>query len=321
MFKKAINFIKYNNFAVLILAVIFIASTGVWAQTDAGQEFIGEKQIASVGVDNTLLLEADLDNFDMDFKIEKITKNDKYYFVTYTYLDLAKKDDTWEYILNEKVRKVSKGIKKDLGFYLAEELREEHEHRVKKLKEEQARASELGGKSTRMEVSEYSGLIGATLDTLGRVFDGYEPVKIREIPSPSAPLSVLTSKVDQSSPADDLTDIYNDYISANDPDRDDVFGLLDNCPNDYNPEQKDKDNDGLGDACDLYFTLTPVEDDDATSSEETATSTDDNTDSRQQTVDDSSATSSDDIVEDISTSTEPDVIIVDINEVVSTTTN
>ena len=313
MFKKAINFIKYNNFAVLILAVIFIVGSGAWAQTEAGQEFIGEKQLASVGVDNILLLKADLDNFDMDFKIEKITQDDKYYFVTYTYLDLVKTDDTWEYSLNEKVRKVSKGIKKDLGVYLAEELQEEYEQRVNKLKEEQTRANELGGKSVRVEVSEYSGLIGATLDTLGRVFDGYEPVKIREIPSPSAPLSILTSKVDQSSPADDLTDIYNDYIRANDPDRDDVFGLLDNCPDDHNPEQKDKDNDGLGDACDLYFTLTPVEDDDATSSEETATSTDDNTNS--------SATGSDDIVEDISTSTDPNVIIVDISEVVSTTTN
>ena len=119
MFKKAINFIKYNNFAVLILAVIFIAGSGAWAQTEAGQEFIGEKQEEIKGIDNTLLLSADLENYDMDFKIEKIEKNNQYYFVTYTYLDLVKTDDAWEYLLNEKIRKVSLKIKKDLGAYLA----------------------------------------------------------------------------------------------------------------------------------------------------------------------------------------------------------
>ncbi|MCK5511126.1 hypothetical protein KAI65_06365, partial [Candidatus Parcubacteria bacterium] len=126
MLKKIIHFIKYNNVALLILLAIFAIGSGAWAQTDAGQEFIGEKQEKIKGIDNILLLEADLESFDMDFKIEKITRDDKYYFVAYTYLDLVKKDDAWEYLLNEKVRKVSLKIKKDLGAYLAEELKEEY---------------------------------------------------------------------------------------------------------------------------------------------------------------------------------------------------
>ena len=40
-------------------------------------------------------------------------------------------------------------------------------------------------------------------------------------------------------------------MKKNDPDFDKKLGTLDNCPNDYNPEQKDTDSDGIGDVCDL----------------------------------------------------------------------
>jgi len=76
MLNKAIHFIKYNNITVLILAILFLLSTGVFAQTETGKAVIGAKQTNIEGVDNTLLLEADLDNLDMDFKIEKIESDD-----------------------------------------------------------------------------------------------------------------------------------------------------------------------------------------------------------------------------------------------------
>ena len=218
MLKKAIHFIKYNNATLLILLAIFIIASSAWAQTEAGHEFIGEKQEKIKGIDNTLLLEADLDNFDMDFKIEKITKNDKYYFVTYTYLDLVKADDAWEYQLNEKSRKVSKKIKKDLGAYLAEELKEEYDARVKTLNKEQKIALEKG-EETRTEVVDYSGLIGKTLKLSEKIFFGYESVKRREIPSPTVPATVLAKREVKESLSeasgekpDDLTKIYFDYI-------------------------------------------------------------------------------------------------------------
>ena len=218
MLKKAINFIKYNNAALLILLAIFALGSGVWAQTEAGQEFIGEKQEEIKGIDNTLLLSVDLDNFDMDFKIERITEDDKYYFVAYTYLDLVKTDDAWEYLLNEKIRKVSLKIKKDLGAYLAEELKEEYDARVKTLKQEQKIALEKG-KETRTEVVDYSGLIGKTLKLSEKIFFGYESVKTREIPSPTIPATVLAkrkikkniSNASEEKP-DDLTKVYFDYI-------------------------------------------------------------------------------------------------------------
>lgn len=259
MFKRAIHFIKYNNATVLILAFIFLLATGVFAQTEAGQAVIGAKQTSVEGTDNTLLLEADLDLLDMEYKIEAVKSDEARYYVTYTYIDLVKLDNAWQYQMQEKVRQVSQNLKKDLGLYLAEELGEEYEARIKDLKEEQSKAEDTG-ESKRIEVTEYSGLIGQTLTLAGKMFPGYEPVKKVELATP------LTSPVLRTPPtlaevgqedivaeslADSITDIYNDFIEENDPDRDDVFGILDNCPNNYNPEQVDSDEDGEGDECDL----------------------------------------------------------------------
>jgi len=79
------DFIKYNNAAVIILAVILLLGGGALA---AGPEAIGQKQTSVQGVDNTALLAADLDNFNMDFKVENILADEKYYYATYSFLDI-----------------------------------------------------------------------------------------------------------------------------------------------------------------------------------------------------------------------------------------
>jgi YVTN family beta-propeller protein len=53
-----------------------------------------------------------------------------------------------------------------------------------------------------------------------------------------------------------LTNQLNIYIAENvtvvyhDTDQDNLDAVLDNCPNDFNPDQSDLDNDGIGDVCD-----------------------------------------------------------------------
>jgi len=213
MLAKIIHFIKYNNATVIILAIILILGGGALA---AGPEAIGQKQTSVQGIDNTLLLAADLDNFNMDFKIEKIEQDEQYYYVIYSYLDLVVLDNAWQYQLNSQTRKISKKLKQDLGEYLVGFLAKHQEARTRQLKQEKHLA-ELSGAQTRTEVTEYSGLIGKTLNLASKAFPDYEPVKTRQLPAPenfNLPTSSTSLSEGGQAQADNLTQVYNNYLAA-----------------------------------------------------------------------------------------------------------
>ncbi|MFA4833517.1 MAG: hypothetical protein WC619_01555 [Patescibacteria group bacterium] len=251
MFEKFIHFIKYNNAVVLIIALVLVLGTSALA-SDAGQAAIGQKQTTVEGVDNTLLLAANLDNFDMDYKVEKIEEDEGMYYVTYTYLDLVNENNAWQYQLKENTRRISKESAGDLGVYLAGELKEEYDARIKELKQAQAEA-QTSGEGKRVAVTEYSGLIGASLDLAAKVFPGYEPVKTEELESPVMGESLRQLQNGEVNTAasgpDNLTQVYQNYVEENDPDADNVFGASDNCPAISNSDQADSDSDGIGDVC------------------------------------------------------------------------
>jgi len=211
MFNKITNFLKYNNATIIILAIVLIVGGGALA---AGPENIGQKQTSIQGIDNTLLLSIDLAAFNMDFKIETIEQDEKYYYVTYSYLDIVIIDNAWQYQLNQNTQKVSKRIKQDIGEYMAKFLAKHHEARIRELTEEQTLAK-AQGEAKRIEVTEYSGLVGITLDLASTVFPGYEPVVKRELPTPdNFNLPETNSNSSTTNGVDNLTQIYNDFVAT-----------------------------------------------------------------------------------------------------------
>lgn len=249
--QKFIHFIKYNNATVIMIAIILVLGGGVFA---AGPDAIGQKISKIQGIDNTLLIQSDLDNMNVDFKIQNIEQDNEYYYVTYTYLDLTVIKQAWQYQLNQKTVKVSKKIKQDISVYMTKYLAKHYEARIRELKKEKDYAL-ASGEQKRIKVTEYTGLIGKTLDLTAEVFQGYEPIKKVELPTPEnlvLPFIVpsSTEQTNLTTPADSMSKVYNEYIATHDPDHDNIFDSNDNCPNISNSDQLDTDSDGIGNVCD-----------------------------------------------------------------------
>ncbi|MFA6171684.1 MAG: hypothetical protein WCW77_01190 [Patescibacteria group bacterium] len=208
------HFLKYNNAAIVIIAVILLFGGAVFA-SEPGRDAVGKKQTAIQGVDNKLLLAADLDKHKFDFKIEKIEGDEKYYYVNFTFLDIAVVNSAWQYQMREGAIKVSKNIPEDLGNYLSGELKDIQEKRLKELKEAKDEAIKKG-EEKRIQVTEYTGLIGKTLNLAGNILPNYEPVKKVELPTPAtdpALTAQIERNIDGGSGSDNLTQVYLNYVA------------------------------------------------------------------------------------------------------------
>jgi len=224
--KSWLDFIKYNNAFLIVLAAGVIAFSGLaLASEEVRDNTIGGKQVYAEGVDNTLLLEQNFDEFKMDYKITGITEDEESYVVTYSYVDfnLSSSDigsrtprgesdsqtgSVWQFIEKQGARKINKPFRQDLGVYLAEQLSQEAKARLKELKKLQKEEQEKG-ETKIVQVTKYSGLIGKVLDLSGEVFPGYEPIKKIELATPEAEESVLRRA---SSGGDNLNNVYSEWV-------------------------------------------------------------------------------------------------------------
>ena len=158
----------------LVLALSFTAM----ASEDVRNTVIGEKVEKTEGVDNSQLLAADLDNFNLQAIITNVTQDDKNYYIDYEFEVLAIKDNIWQPVLKIKRLTVSKAFleDRDLGLYVQEEIGEVVDYQLSYLKETQD-IQKRKGKTEIIKTTEYTGLIGLVLDVKNKVFSGYKPVK------------------------------------------------------------------------------------------------------------------------------------------------
>jgi len=179
---KIIYFIKYHNAVPIILGIILLGTAGAFAQEDVRNTVLGQKVESVQGIDNSQILSADLDNFDLGLKIENVTQDEKNYYVNYAYKTLAIKDNAWQEVLQQKTLTVDvKSIEgKDLGIYVQDELAEVADWELNFLKRVQTDEKKNG--LTRLTASvDYTGLIGLVLDAKDKILPGYKPVVTEEI--------------------------------------------------------------------------------------------------------------------------------------------
>ena len=179
--QKIINFVKYHNGFTIGLILVFVFSGAIFASEDVRDAVIGEEIITETGVDNSYLLLAALDNFDVNLTIDNVLEDEKNYYIYYSFNTIAVQDNVWQPIIKSEKFTVNKEVlgKRDLGLYLAEELGEAANSEIVYLKKSQETEIEKG-KTLIVKTLEYTGLIGLVLDTETKVLPGYEPV----IPEP-----------------------------------------------------------------------------------------------------------------------------------------
>jgi len=175
--KKVIQFIKYHNAFAIAMSLILVLTLTAAASEDFRDTVIGEEIVTEQGIDNSLILEIDLDNFDLQMKITGAYEDAQNYYVNYQFQTLGIENNVWQILTRERQLVVPKNALsgQDLGLYVQEELLEIAENELAYLREVQL-AERAKGKTEIVETREYTGLIGLVLDIKNKILPGYEPV-------------------------------------------------------------------------------------------------------------------------------------------------
>ena len=177
IFQKVIQFVKYHNAFTIGLILIFIFGGTIFASDTAREAVIGKAVVERSGIDNTILLSADMNNFNFAMKIKNVFEDNKNYYIDYSYQTLAIKGDVWQKVSKGDRLTVAKDFlgTRDLGLYAAEELGEVIDNQLVFLKKVQEK-NKAQGETVIQETTKYTGLVGMVLNQKTKELPGYEVV-------------------------------------------------------------------------------------------------------------------------------------------------
>ena len=176
-----LNYILYNNSFTLIVVFVLLSGGTVLAANEDVREAVSEAVVSSedtlTAIDNSLIIDVDIEDFDFRVQVAAIEEDADNYYVGYTYRTIEVLDGIWQEVEKEGSFQVSKGQlgESDLGLYIAEELNEFVNEQKRLLSETQQIEKNLG-RSSKVVERKYAGLIGRFLDTEEVTFEGYDPV-------------------------------------------------------------------------------------------------------------------------------------------------
>jgi len=179
--QRLLTFIKYNNAIPVILGVLFLGFGGAMAASPEVRDAVISKEEVLVSVDNSYIVNTNLDAFQPSIQITEVTEDDENYYVGYSLQTIDLRDGAWGDTNKPGTLTVSKEIlsTNDLGLYATKELGEVASRETEKLKETQT-FEKRNGISQKVVATMYGGLVGKFLDTKEEVFEGYEPVRVTD---------------------------------------------------------------------------------------------------------------------------------------------
>ncbi|MBI4088438.1 hypothetical protein HY418_03635 [Candidatus Kaiserbacteria bacterium] len=184
-------FFQYHNAVPIALGLLFLGAGGAFAATSP--ETIFSKEETVVSVDNTYLVNKDLERWTPTAVVREVAEDEDNYYVTYEFSTIELIDYVWSDVVQGKIMTISKanlGEYDDLGFYVTKELKQKIDRTLAYLKEVQA--IERKQVSLKQVATVYSGLIGKMLDNTTETLPGYVPVVTPPVP-PSPPIVIAAS--------------------------------------------------------------------------------------------------------------------------------
>jgi hypothetical protein len=174
---RLVHFLSYNNAVPLTISFLLLGSGMAFAASPDVRDAVYNTTSEVVAVDNTYLVNTNLDTFSPVVQISAVTEDDTHYYVSYTLNTIDVVDGTWRDTAKTRTMNVDKaflGDTLDLGLYVTRQLAEVVNFEIAYLRE--AQAIEKKQVSTKVIATAYGGLVGQMLDTRTEVLPGYIPV-------------------------------------------------------------------------------------------------------------------------------------------------
>lgn len=159
------DFIKYNNAIPIALGILFFSTSATFAANPAVRDSFYASQTVVQSVDNSYLLEADIEDYPFSFRIGGVTEDDDYLYVAYDFDTIDVVDSVWRDVTKQSVLRLSKALlgEGNLRSYAESELAQVLSQERFRLTETQAYERKLGV-SSKVVATEYKGLVGKLID-------------------------------------------------------------------------------------------------------------------------------------------------------------
>jgi len=160
-----------------LFLVLFGGGAIFAASPDARSAVVGKEIVTMQGVDNSRIINADLENFDFQMKIDNVTEDAVNYYVDYSFRTIGIEGNEWQTITRNLQMTVAKDALagQDLGLYVQVQLANIAQNELAYLELAQTAEKEKG-LTQIVRTTEYTGLIGLVLDVKNAVLPGYDPV-------------------------------------------------------------------------------------------------------------------------------------------------
>ena len=149
--KNLLHFLQYHNAIPITLGIIFLGAGATFAATNPEAIYSSTQEV--VAVDNTYIVDKDLSTIDLGV------------------------DSVWKDLVKNETMTVSKadlGEYRDLGVYVTQQLKQNVERELARLRETQG--IEKRNVSQKVVATIYGGLVGKFLDDKTETLPGYTPV-------------------------------------------------------------------------------------------------------------------------------------------------